>query len=424
MMRLRKPPQHLDPAALQGELEQQEMDKSPVQWHTYSCTLVTPMYGGGVVAGEVDEDMPVRAGAIRGQLRFWWRLLARQKYGISDTTCLREAEFALWGGVEDKAQASKVWLRVSPIDKREDGNPPQKKPCMENWRAYSDYARYALFPLERTDKALAKEGWMWKLNIGLDASLTATQTEQVQEALRWWACFGGLGARTRRGLGAVRVEGLKPVSEKEVAAIGGRLVLGKTGQADALKAWQQGIGKLRDFRQKEGLGRNPGQSGRPGRSCWPEPDAIRRLAKTHYSNHASNHAPEHKAGNVFPRAAFGLPIIFDFGKTAKQGDPEKFTLKAYKPGGSLTDLSERMGSPVLIRPYHTAGKWYAAALLLPCGHIKAMSLSMPDGSIAKPEEWWQPEKAWVIKPMQGLGNVSDALEAFLAYFADKNRSVD
>lgn len=76
-----------------------------------------------------------------------------------------------------------------------------------------------------------------------------------------------------------------------------------------------------------------------------------------------------------------------------------------------------MGSPVLIRPYYMAGKWYAAALLLPHEHVKTMSLSMPDGSIAKPEAWWQPEKAGVIIPMQGLGVVSDALEAFLAYFA-------
>ncbi len=50
-------------------------------WHRYRCTLVTPMYGGGVDAGKVDEDMPIRATAIRGQLRiFWWRIAHSQQF--------------------------------------------------------------------------------------------------------------------------------------------------------------------------------------------------------------------------------------------------------------------------------------------------------------------------------------------------------
>ena len=39
------------------------------------CELMTPMYGGGVEPGKVDRAMPIRPSAIRGQLRFWWRLL-------------------------------------------------------------------------------------------------------------------------------------------------------------------------------------------------------------------------------------------------------------------------------------------------------------------------------------------------------------
>ena len=38
---------------------------------TACCTLITPMFGGGVTPGEVDRDLPIRAGALRGQLRFW-----------------------------------------------------------------------------------------------------------------------------------------------------------------------------------------------------------------------------------------------------------------------------------------------------------------------------------------------------------------
>ena len=45
---------------------------------TYTIKLITPMYGGRIVAGVVDEEMPVRVTSIRGHLRFWWRLF----YGL------------------------------------------------------------------------------------------------------------------------------------------------------------------------------------------------------------------------------------------------------------------------------------------------------------------------------------------------------
>lgn len=37
-------------------------------WIDYSARLVTPLFGGGVVAGEVDSAMPIRAASIRGPL--------------------------------------------------------------------------------------------------------------------------------------------------------------------------------------------------------------------------------------------------------------------------------------------------------------------------------------------------------------------
>ncbi|MEI8633100.1 type III-B CRISPR module RAMP protein Cmr1 [Vibrio sp. PP-XX7] len=59
----------------------EELNSHPTkkEWVSYQCTLVTPMYGGGVNAGEVDKEMPIRASAIRGQLRFWWRIACGPK---------------------------------------------------------------------------------------------------------------------------------------------------------------------------------------------------------------------------------------------------------------------------------------------------------------------------------------------------------
>lgn len=60
------------------------------------------MYGGGVDAATVDLKMPIRVSAIKGQLRFWWRLLAKNKKDDTwdfngNLKNIRDAEFAVMG---------------------------------------------------------------------------------------------------------------------------------------------------------------------------------------------------------------------------------------------------------------------------------------------------------------------------------------
>ena len=80
---------------------------------TVRCRLITPMFGGGVTPGEVDREMPIRASALRGQLRFWWRLLYGAGRKPSD---LFAVESALWGGISSKGpRTSRVTLRVTGV---------------------------------------------------------------------------------------------------------------------------------------------------------------------------------------------------------------------------------------------------------------------------------------------------------------------
>lgn len=107
--------QGLDPQSLMQRVADRLADGTP--WRRYRCRLLTPLYGGGVTAGEIDRQMPVRATAIRGQLRFWWRLLNRRRPafcsdGQPDSGKLFAGERALWGGLGDRdATASQVLLR-------------------------------------------------------------------------------------------------------------------------------------------------------------------------------------------------------------------------------------------------------------------------------------------------------------------------
>ena len=399
-----------------------------LRWHTLQCELVTPMYGGGVEAATIDLKMPIRVSAIRGQLRFWWRLLAKNKKDWNfngDIKAIRQAEFALWGGQgdDDCGRASQILFKVSNV----------MKPVTERWAIYESNARgrdvlkpnswanipYVLFPAQgRTQENpqeephfLCREGLTWALHFAFSGKVKATQEEQILETLRWWANFGGLGARTRKGLGAVNVKQSNdfpsiciPLSEAEILSAGCQYVL-KGNSIDALTQLQNGIRKLSDFRQKAELGRNKGQAPKPaGRSRWPEPDALRRI---YVNKHAKEHPPEHAAGNVFPRALFGLPIIFHFPQ-------EKGLNSTLEPS-----LGDRLASPLFIRPFYLGTnnkgqkEWASCALVTPYDHIKKMQVSI-GGRERYPI--WTENTAQHIRPIQDQQG-TDPLDAFLKYFA-------
>lgn len=384
----------------------------PLQWHILECELVTPLYGGGVKAATVDLKMPIRASAIRGQLRFWWRLLAKHKWKLGNTKAIQSAEFSLFGGMgdDDGGRASHVFIKVN--------QPKVNEHDLMDWQDLN--LPYVMFPASNernsdiTHQVLRTEKAKFQVSFAFSNQLQADQKriQQVLEALRWWANFGGLGARSRKGLGAVHIsESLNypeinlPLTVEEVKAANCTVVF-KGKSPNALTQLQMGIRKLSDFKQKAELGRNKGHPPKPaGRSRWPEPDALRRIHRTHHSNHA----PEHQAGNVFPRALFGLPIIFHF---VGAGEPKDSQLSPIK--------GDRLASPLFIRPFYieTDAKgqkqWSSCALVIPYDHIiKEMQVSI-GGRESYPV--WTEDTAQHIRPIQDYKG-QDPLDAFLKYFA-------
>lgn len=436
-------PSALDPDALGRTLDD---NVGKEKWQSYQCTLVTPMYGGGVKAKEVDSDMPIRATEIRGQLRYWWRLLNRNQ----DNKSLFEKERAIWGGLGDEKSlaASKVVIRVTNID----GLKLESCASYPAGKSYPDWTNwahaYALFPaqgkagrggVEEYPAKLAREGLAWRLHIGIRFAGAEDKnadkiTASIHEAFRWWATFGGVGARTRRGLGAVEVkpygdkESFSYVSKDEVIQQGMALVF-KKPESSAMGAWKTSVGAMQEFRQGVETGRNKGQqANRPGRSRWPEPPSIRMATGVSRAKSAEvSFAPEANTKRIFPRAAFGLPIIFHFQNERGdlRPDPEDVELTASVNGVK----QERMASPLILRPYRDGNKWLPCVLKLPDEHVWNMDLllensrrsrnpnlpaRLPSGS------WWPADKAarenaaTLISPMKGQGDT--ALGAFLKYF--------
>lgn len=391
-----------------------DFQKPESRWHKLECKLITPLYGGGVESSTIDEKMPIRGSEIRGQLRFWWRILAKNLWmkDKSDKD-IQKAEFKLWGGGTSEQFASKVFVKVKAPEK------PLIKAELESHSKYYEKHKelsYVFFPADNNkdehdqvkECLLVPENLHWILSIKFDEKLSDKDKNQVIESIRWWSQFGGIGARSRRGTGAFIIEKadslndvLLPITREEAYSANCTLLL-KNSQPDAINAWKTAIEKLKNFRQAPNVGRNPGQqSNRPGRSRWPEPDAIRRIEKTH----AQNHEPYHQAGNIFPRGMFGMPVIFHF---VGRGEPSDMHL--------LPIGKERMSSPLLLRPYYdrTTQKYAPMALLLPYQDILSMDVDLK-GSREKSVQLWESSKAGDIQPIQD-NDGTNPLEAFMNYF--------
>ena len=392
------------------------------------CRFLTPVMGGGVTPKRPDDRAPVRVPSIRGQLRFWWRATHRDL----DLETLRRRETELFGGVSGTPTASAVSVRVV--------RPPRPGRALEGFQRGNAFAlahgasaaiAYGAFPLRGVDAAKTHDvlfEYDDTFEIGLrvrDGSLRG----EVERAMWAWLHFGGLGARTRRGFGAVALvgsaTGFKLRSIEDGWPNAGALaeaawpVLGvKPGSvARTSRTHDRGIAAqeelltlLREMRQGR-IGRNEGQQqGRPGRSRWPEPDAIRRTYGLTGGRHGTPiHAP---AIDAFPRSAFGAPIIFHFKTEAGEREPPDTTLV---PAPQRGDPYGRFASQLVLRPHQEPG-----------GAIRALALRLDH---PRPDRWVLLERTRVkgtvetvvsaaqaaqIKPLQGTDG-SAARDAAAAY---------
>lgn len=306
-------------------------------------SLVTPMLGGGVKSFGIDSAMPIRAASIRGHLRFWWRTFQ----DCADVKALREKEKALWGSTEN---ASKVTVRVQITNP---GRPVEyKKDTKAN---ATELPKYVIFPLDNTKDENGRyvKAFTLKEGISFDLHLTypSDRKRELFTAVKLWLLFGGIGARTRRGMGSLycgtwtgwqsreKVVGWlqevipagNPSGEpKWPSLIGGRLqLIEKDCHTNIMKLWRGWINNYQRFRQFR-VDKHTGEKNDWGHSVWPEPNAIRTL---------------YNSGNFgkdayFPRGAYGLPIPFHFGEQ----NPLNCMLYGFSDG-----IMERWSSPVILK---------------------------------------------------------------------------
>lgn len=383
--------------------------------------LITPLFGGGVKTQEADPVTTIRGSSIRGQLRFWWR--ACRGGAFANLEEMKKAEDEIWGTAsKDKKgekPASKVQVFVETTNKG-----------VELIHSAKDVNPYAAFPLRQENKKL-RDNITFKLSIKYPKDL---QTD-VEAALWAWETFGGIGARTRRGFGAISMKS-KEISTKDVennirAGLKKHVIdstnwpqnvphlshklefkILPTTFANGKEASNILISKLKIFRQQ--------RNGNQGRSRWPEPDAIRRLTGQHLVNQNKDHNPTHPV-NKFPRAVFGLPIIFHFkdANRYKTSDPQDTTLALKN--------SDRLASPLILRPIKCSNGYVGLAVVL-----EGTQQAINNQVVLKAENWKEPknvqinlteQEALKITRSNGtplLNKETNILKAFLDFLTKQN----
>ena len=404
---------------------------------TLELKVVTFIQGGGISWSEddltkhvkhIDPVTPIRGSAIRGHLRFWWR--ATHGCKAESIKAMRERESKLWGSssqaglvslkVQGKPGVSEVALYKNVAAKTSGKFNPKPAAGHETIA----YAGIGVQPKggqtqQPSDGVVTKVDGAVSLTLSFDALTTKEERTQVLDALQAWRLFGGLGGRTRRGYGTIAIgettdfrhkaptEFLEGFTSKNtlrlVPSLHNASCRLNPKATTAERAWKAAIGALQSFRQGPGVGRNPGQS-RPGRSRWPEPDEVRRLTGTN----DQQHKPEHVV-RKFPRARFGMPIIFHF---QSRDDPKDTTLKPAN--------YERMASPLIVKAVATSDGYCPLALVLTVPGADDVALVLnANPRDHKVNASLTDDEARNIKPMEQLG--SDPLAAFLNFFSQGTR---
>lgn len=198
--------------------EWSEPDRADHTTITLQLKLITPMFGGGHTAREIDPDAPIRAAAIRGHLRFWWRATAGAQCSTSDELFTREAE--LWGSASrdnDKDAPGKISIR-SEVNKlgTVKASHTWRHPKTGEEKNYTfplhGWAEYAMHPFqgkkERGLEIKPHDDGLIDTEFTLHITIQNSENSEIQAvlaALKAWIATGGIGARSRRGCGTLQM---------------------------------------------------------------------------------------------------------------------------------------------------------------------------------------------------------------------------
>lgn len=156
--------------------------------------FITPAF----LAGANQDKPEVRVPSIRGEVRWWFRVLGGTQ----------EEESEVFGAVHGGAKASAVVLRVSEVNEK--WGPEITFPPMSD-KGYVYYFAKVSGNKEGIHRTAASHyyasGTSFILSAVLRSAVTPTSEARLRLALRAFLTFGSLGLRATRGCGALATAG-------------------------------------------------------------------------------------------------------------------------------------------------------------------------------------------------------------------------
>jgi len=137
------------------------------------------------LAGANQQQAELRSASVRGELRYWLRAVLGGVIGDQDLSTLADLEASVFGSTEF---SSPVTVRLSAPDKQ-----PSNYPLLPH---RPDAGQAVAFP----------PGTRFSLILSLTPRGSAQQLAMAAWTALLWLALGGLGRRSRRGAGSVRIK--------------------------------------------------------------------------------------------------------------------------------------------------------------------------------------------------------------------------
>jgi len=169
---------------------------------TFTCETITPMF----LSGADRQTAELRPPSIKGALRFWWRAMN----GHLSLEELKKQESEIFGGTEP-AQRSRVIVRIGKKNLKNE-NTKEKNFLPRGYnvnvgRGTMHAIDYLAYGIENFDpqKSFNREYLRSQKNFDLILSFPESLQEEILKTLYVFSYFGGLGAKSRNGLGSISV---------------------------------------------------------------------------------------------------------------------------------------------------------------------------------------------------------------------------
>lgn len=257
--------------------------------------ITTPMFLGEADAESVDEKI-FRNASFKGALRFWWRATQWGKFLTGAKGDVRAAlselhkkEGELFGLASDGENSRQSRVRISSTIEG-------ARKSVSDISGLSYLLGQGLYHFKKGVLREYLSGGDIHVTLAFDANTVDTDIESVERAAIALGLFGGLGSRSRKGLGSLSLQTMTPV-------------VGEKASFTKLSEIETFIGKL-DFSASAEAPLTAFSKGSDIVITNQGSDALKLLGEVGVKMSEFRKAPENKKeprGELPMRAVFGLP---------------------------------------------------------------------------------------------------------------------